>query len=63
MEEDEWWDHFVDDPCDDISGENFHLWFKLQEGIVEGKIRRCMALRPCREVQVSTDLGHATCGV
>jgi hypothetical protein len=30
MEEDEWWDHFVDDPCDDISGEHLHLWFKIR---------------------------------
>lgn len=28
MEEDDWWDNFFDDPCDDISGEQLHLWFE-----------------------------------
>ena len=27
MDLDEWFIHFVDDPCDDISGELMHLWF------------------------------------
>lgn len=31
MEQDKWFIYFVDDPCDDISGENLHLWIKLKE--------------------------------
>lgn len=31
MEEDEWYYHFVDDPCDDISGPNLHLWFEIKD--------------------------------
>lgn len=26
-DEDQWWETFFDDPCDDISGPLLHLWF------------------------------------
>ena len=35
MEEDEWFIHFVDDPCDDISGRYLQLWTKLTIDVVE----------------------------
>jgi hypothetical protein len=28
-EPDQWWNIFFDDPCDDISGDNLHLWIKI----------------------------------
>ena len=27
IDEDQWWETFFDDPCDDISGPLLHLWF------------------------------------
>ena len=27
IDEDQWWETFFDDPCDDISGLYLHLWF------------------------------------
>jgi len=29
-EEEQWWENFFDDPCDDISGVNLHLWFEYR---------------------------------
>lgn len=26
VDEDQWWETFFDDPCDDISGIYLHLW-------------------------------------
>jgi|SaaInl74LU_5_DNA_1037368.scaffolds.fasta_scaffold01283_3 hypothetical protein len=25
-DQEQWWNTFFDDPCDDVSGENLHLW-------------------------------------
>ena len=29
-EEEQWWETFFDDPCDDISGTLLHLWFEYK---------------------------------